>query len=84
MAAGSDAFVLGAHTGNVLTILRSGSTNKELAAAKMDSFLRLPVRMLGAVLNDFTPQIGQGYYKYYSNYLPGYEASEETEEEARV
>lgn len=84
MAAGSDAFVLGAHTGNVLMVLRSGSTNKELAAAKMDSFLRLPVRQLGAVLNDFTPQIGQGYYKYYSNYLPGYETSEEMEEEAGV
>jgi capsular exopolysaccharide synthesis family protein len=84
MAAGSDAFVLGAHTGSVLTVLRSGSTNKELAAAKMDSFLRLPVRLLGAVLNDFTPQIGQGYYRYYSNYLPGYETSDEVPEEATV
>jgi len=84
MAAGSDAFVLGAHTGNVLTVLRSGSTNKELAVAKMDSFLRLPVRLLGAVLNDFTPQIGQGYYKYFSTYLPGYETSDETEEEVGV
>ena len=45
MAAGSDPFVLGAHTGNVLMVLRSGSTNKELAAAKLDSFLRLPVRI---------------------------------------
>jgi capsular exopolysaccharide synthesis family protein len=78
MAAGSDAYVLGAHAGSVLTVLRSGTTNKELAAAQMESFLRLPVRILGAVLNDFTPQIGQGYYKYYTHYLPGYEASEET------
>jgi capsular exopolysaccharide synthesis family protein len=77
MAAGSDAYVLGAHTGNVLTVLRSGATNKHLAVAQMESFLRLPVRLLGAVLNDFTPQIGQGYYRYYSHYLPGYETSEE-------
>jgi capsular exopolysaccharide synthesis family protein len=85
MAAGSDPFVLGAHTGNVVMVLRSGSTNKELAAAKMESFLRLPVRMLGAVLNDFAPQLGQGYYRYYSHYLPGYEASDEEEtEEASV
>ena len=75
MAAGSDAFILGAHAGSVLTVLRSGTTNKDLAAAQMESFLRLPVRILGAVLNDFIPQIGQGYYRYYSHYLPGYEAS---------
>jgi polysaccharide biosynthesis transport protein len=84
MAAGSDAFILGAHAGNVLLVLRSGSTNKDLTAVKMESFLRLPVRILGAVLNDFTPQVGQGYYRYYSHYLPGYETSEEGEEEARV
>jgi Mrp family chromosome partitioning ATPase len=81
MAAGSAAFILGAHAGNVLMVLRSGTTNKGLAAAQLESFLRLPVRLLGAVLNDFTPQIGQGYYRYYSHYLPGYEASEEGEEE---
>jgi capsular exopolysaccharide synthesis family protein len=80
MAAGSDAYVLGAHAGSVLTVLRSGTTNRELAAVQMESFLRLPVRLLGAVLNDFTPQLGQGYYRYYSHYLPGYEASEEEDE----
>ncbi len=80
LAAGSDAFVIGAHAGNVLMVLRSGSTNKDLATVQMESFLRLPVRILGAVLNDFIPQIGQGYYKYYSRYLPGYEAAEELDE----
>ncbi len=80
MAAGSDAYVLGAHTGSVLTVLRSGTTNRDLAAVQMESFLRLPVRLLGAVLNDFTPQIGQGSYRYYSHYLPGYEATEEVPE----
>jgi polysaccharide biosynthesis transport protein len=84
MAAGSDAFILGAHAGNVLMVLRSGTTNKDLAAVKMESFLRLPVRILGAVLNDFAPQVGQRYYRYYSHYLPGYEASDEVEEEPTV
>ena len=84
LAAGSDAFILAAHAGSVLTVLRSGSTNKDLAAAKMESFLRLPVRVLGAVLNDFSPQLGQGYYRYYSHYLPGYESSEEEETGAEV
>ena len=81
LAAGSDAFILGAHAGNVLMVLRSGTTNKDLASVKMESFLRLPVRILGAVLNDFAPKVGQGYYKYYSHYLPGYEATDEVEEE---
>ena len=81
LAAGSDAYVLGAHAGSVLTVLRSGTTNRGLAAVQMESFLRLPVRLLGAVLNDFTPQLGQGQYRYYSHYLPGYEASSEEEGE---
>ncbi len=84
MAAGSDAFILGAHAGSVLMVLRSGTTDKALAAAQLESFLRLPVRLLGAVLNDFTPQIGQGQYKYYSHYLPGYEASDEPEDVIEV
>jgi tyrosine-protein kinase Etk/Wzc len=84
MAAGSDAFILGAHAGSVLMVLRSGTTDKGLAAVQLESFLRLPVRLLGAVLNDFTPQLGQGHYRYYSHYLPGYEASDETEEEEVV
>jgi capsular exopolysaccharide synthesis family protein len=84
MAAGSDAFVIGAHSGNVLMVLRSGSTNKDLASAQIESFLHLPVRILGAVLNDFVAQIGQGYYRYYSRYLPGYEATDEREEEPEV
>ena len=65
-------------------VLRSGATNKDLASVQMESFLRLPVRILGAVLNDFIPQIGQGYYRYYSHYLPGYEPSEEGEDEVAV
>ena len=65
-------------------VLRSGATNKDLASVQMESFLGLPVRILGAVLNDFIPQIGQGYYRYYSHYLPGYETSEEGEDEVEV
>jgi tyrosine-protein kinase Etk/Wzc len=77
LGAGSDAFILGAHTGSVLVVLRSGATVKDMAVAKLDPFLRMPVRILGAVLNDFRPKLGQGYYKYYSQYLPGYEANVE-------
>jgi capsular exopolysaccharide synthesis family protein len=79
MAAGSDAFILGAHAGNVLIVLRSGSTHKEMARAKMEAFYRLPVRLLGAVLNDVDAGSAYGAYRYYSYYLPGYEAGQEEE-----
>lgn len=77
MAAGSDAFILGAHAGSVVVVLRSGSTHKELARAKLEAFYRLPVRLLGAVLNDVDPGTAYGAYRYYSYYLPGYEAGDE-------
>jgi capsular exopolysaccharide synthesis family protein len=82
MAAGGDAFVLGAHAGSVLLVLRSGSTRRDLAQAKMEAFYRLPVRILGAVLNDVEPNASYGAYGYRSYYLPGYRASDEAEAEA--
>jgi len=78
MAAGSDAFVLGAHTGNVVLVLRSGTTHKDLAKGKMETFLRLPVRILGGVLNDIKEGEGDfGSYRYYSYYLPDYVTRED-------
>jgi capsular exopolysaccharide synthesis family protein len=74
LGAGSDAFILGAHTGNVVVVLKTGSTNKEFAAVKLEPFYRLPVRILGAVLNDVDSSSAYGPYKYYSTYIPGYEA----------
>ena len=73
MAAGSDAFVLGAHAGNLVLVMRSGATHKELARGKLDTFLRLPVRILGGVLNDIDESDSAvGYYRHYSYYLPDY------------
>jgi capsular exopolysaccharide synthesis family protein len=73
MAAGSDAFVLGAHTGNLVVVMRSGSTNKDLTRAKMEIFLRLPVRVLGGVLNDLSDKdAGVGYDRHYGYYLADY------------
>src|SRR5256886_17517700 len=40
-------------------------------AAKLEVLERLPIRVLGAVLNDVPPGAA---YRYYSYYLPGYEA----------
>ncbi|HEY6108509.1 MAG TPA: polysaccharide biosynthesis tyrosine autokinase [Gemmatimonadales bacterium] len=74
MAAGVDPYVLGTLTGNLLLVMRTGVTDRELAQAKIDLLDRLPVRVLGAVLNDVE---AGGAYRYYAYYLAGYEVSEE-------
>jgi Mrp family chromosome partitioning ATPase len=80
LGAGVDAFALGAVTGNLLMVLRLGMTNRELAEAKLDVLDRLPVRVLGAVLNDVR---GGDLYRYYSYGLPGYEHQDEGEGQKR-
>jgi tyrosine-protein kinase Etk/Wzc len=73
LGAGVAPFALGTLTGNLMLVLRSGNTNRELAGAKLDLIDRLPIRVLGAVLNDVPTQ---GVYRYYP-YLSGYEAQDE-------
>jgi len=75
LAGGVDPFILGTLTGNLLIVLRTGYSHRELVAAKLEVLDRLPVRLLGAVLNDVPPEAG--YRNYYSYYLPGYEAADE-------
>ncbi|NOT07149.1 MAG: polysaccharide biosynthesis tyrosine autokinase [Gemmatimonadales bacterium] len=76
LGAGIDPFVLGTHTGNMLIVLRSGETDRQMAEAKLRILDRLPVRVLGAVLNHI--HAGAGAYKYYS-YSYGYAAEDEIE-----
>jgi Mrp family chromosome partitioning ATPase len=57
----------------MLMVFRSGETDRQMAEAKLKLLDRLPVRVLGAVLNDIQ---ADGVYKYYS-YLYGYTADEE-------
>src|SRR5256712_750478 len=73
LGAGVDPFLLGTLTGSLLLVLRSGATDRDLAHAKLDVLARLPIRVLGAVLNDVEPR---GAYRYYS-YLSGYAAEDE-------
>jgi capsular exopolysaccharide synthesis family protein len=77
LAAGVDSFVLGTITGSLLIVLRTGHSHRDLTGAKLEVLDRLPVRVLGAVLNDVPRGAAYGYYAYYSYYLPGYEAVEE-------
>ncbi len=74
LGAGSDAFMLGTLTGSMVLVLRTGTTNKELTMARLTPLARLPVRILGAILNDVQPG---GVYRYYSSYLPGYGTGDE-------
>ncbi|HEX7941428.1 MAG TPA: polysaccharide biosynthesis tyrosine autokinase, partial [Gemmatimonadaceae bacterium] len=73
LGAGVDPFVLGTATGNMLIVLRTGATDRKMAEAKLKLLERLPIRMLGAVLNDIR---ARGAYRYYS-YLYGYTTSED-------
>ncbi|MGI8495987.1 MAG: GumC family protein [Gemmatimonadaceae bacterium] len=75
LGAGIDPFALSVATGNVLLVLRTGSTDRHMAEAKLQLLERLPTRVLGAVLNDIH---ADGLYRHYS-YLGGYYTTEEEE-----
>ena len=62
LAAGIDAYALGAAAGSMLIVLRPAQTDRKLAAAKLEVLDRLPIRILGAVLNAVP---GGGAYRYY-------------------
>ena len=75
LGAGIDPFALGVASGAMLIVLRTGETDRKLAQAKLEVLDRMPVRVLGTVLNDIgeSPQ-----FKYYY-YLEGYGALENAE-----
>jgi capsular exopolysaccharide synthesis family protein len=62
LVAGIDAYALGAAAGSTLIVLRPGVTDRKLAAAKLEIVDRLPIRILGTVLNCVP---GDGAYRYY-------------------
>ena len=68
LAAGIDAFAIAAAAGSILMVMRMGQTERRLIAAKLSVLERLPVDILGAVLNS-TPLDGEfQYYAYSSGY----------------
>jgi polysaccharide biosynthesis transport protein len=69
LGAGIDPFALGTATGNMLLVVRAGETDRKMAQAKLALLERLPVRILGVVLNSIR---AEGVYRYYS-YIEGYE-----------
>jgi len=81
LGAGVDPLILGTLTGTLVLVLRTGYSHRDVAAAKLEVLQRLPVRLLGAILNDVP---AGGAYRYYSYYLPGYEAADEESGSRRV
>ena len=76
LGAGVDALLLASLTGSLVLVLRTGVTDRELAESRLSELKRLPIRIIGAVLNDVRPG---GIYRYYA-YLPGYRAGDEADE----
>jgi capsular exopolysaccharide synthesis family protein len=76
LSAGVDAYVLGVAMSNMLMVLRTGRSDRKLAEAKLDLLDRLPVRVLGTVLNGVNGDRAFQYYKY----IDGYAVDSEEEE----
>ncbi len=75
LGAGIDPYALGTATGYMILVLRTGQTDRKLASTKLATLDRMPVRVIGAVLNDVR---AEGMYKYYS-YIDGYGTLDEDE-----
>jgi Mrp family chromosome partitioning ATPase len=73
LAAGIDGYSIATATGSLLVVLRVGQTVRRLAAEKLRMFERLPVNIVGAVLNGIQAHGEYGYY----GYVAGYEARDE-------
>src|SRR6185436_17810244 len=65
LSAGIDAFVLGAATENLMLVLRAGVSLRDVTKSKLDVLDRMPVRLLGAVLNDVRDPSVNNIYSYY-------------------
>ena len=68
LAAGIDGYAIAAATGSLLVVLRIGQTERRMAAAKLLLVDRLPINVIGSVLNA-APTDGE--YEYYG-YVHGY------------
>ncbi len=78
LAAGVDAYALSVATRNLLLVMRTGHTDRRVARAKLKLVERLPVRMLGAVVNAVSSADIYAEYSYLYGYGPD---SEELQDE---
>jgi succinoglycan biosynthesis transport protein ExoP len=76
LVAGVDPLLLSTITGRLLLVLRTGVSMRNVAEAKLAVLDRLPVDVVGAVMNDVPPG---NLYRPYTYHLRGYEAADEIE-----
>lgn len=70
LAAGVDAYALGVATQNMVLVMRTGHTDRRMAKAKLKLMRRLPVRIIGAVVNAVSASEAYGEYSYMYGYGP--------------
>ena len=68
LAAGIDSYAIATALGSLLVVLRIGRTERRMAAAKLTLVDRLPINILGAVLNGVHLHGEFEYYGYASGY----------------
>jgi len=68
LAAGVDAYAIATALNHLLVVLRIGKTERRMAAAKLLLVDRLPINILGAVLNGVNLKGEFDYYGYASGY----------------
>ncbi len=77
LAAGVDAYALSVATRNLLLVMRTGHTDRRVAKAKLKLMERLPVRILGAVVNAVSSADVYAEYSYLYGYGPDADADSE-------
>jgi tyrosine-protein kinase Etk/Wzc len=82
LGAGVDASVLGGVTGSMLLVVRTGRSARSVALNSLEIIRRLPIRLLGAVINDVPEGAAYKYYPYALEY--GVEPEPEPEDSDRV
>jgi polysaccharide biosynthesis transport protein len=81
LGAGIDPLILATLTGSMLLVMRRGKTDRVMAEAKLHMLDRMPIRLLGVILNGLDESSS---YRYYS-YMAGYEVlPEEPETEPKI
>jgi capsular exopolysaccharide synthesis family protein len=77
LAAGVDAYALSVATRNLMLVMRTGHTDRRVAKAKLKLMQRLPVRIIGAVVNAVSAADVYAEYSYLYGYGPDADADSE-------
>ncbi len=68
LSAGIDPYALAAVAGRVILVMKTGVTDRRTTQAKLALMDRMPVEIVGAVLNDYRAEGAYRYYGYLDEY----------------